>query len=658
MQRKPIFMLIVVLLICWLSVWSTGVAIGSQPAQGEAGVDLLLLVDASPSMDAFVPEGLVDDIALLILRYLPKDTNRIGIVCFGEGTRIWIGLAPVDKVQWQQCPSGEVGTDFAQLLQNAPQAFREEPRPENRKVILLITDGIPGEVLGPFQESDKDRELLRQEVAPQIDALKALDENPTLHIIGVGDFKYADFWNQYNFIRVEDSDGLINIRNLLAELFAIAPSPSPTPTLTSMSSPSPSPTSTSVPTVTQSPSPSPASTSVLTATPSPSLTPTSVPTLTPPPSPTWTPSPSPTLTTTPTSTVTPTNTPASSPTPRPTSEVVGPVFTPTPTPTTRPEGIVMSWSRVGTVVFLITGLMGGLAVMVWRLRVTVERWKEETAKREKIEEDLREKDEALTKAIRASQLEKEARKSKTLLRKAEKALEREEPGQARRFAEQVIENAVQYGEAVLDRMAADVGEAFDIISRATEDKGGWADILFKCFREGSLIVQRGLASALKIWWASYPNEAIESIYALISKGGQDILKLVGDREASWPEGVPEVIENNAKMVENICKSLHSLLARESDKDLASLLSEVADAFGAASDTFAYAGDAQALYRCMAQLAEHPLWPVEFPAFSETTLPYFRYVAWLLQQGFTLPSPAWEGLPQLKQLEQEVSSHAE
>ena len=325
MRPKPIFMLVVGLLICWLSVWSAGVAIGSQPVQGEAGVDLLLLVDASDSMKVLDRDRLADQIARSVLRYLVEDvpgdtTSRVGIFCFSDKMTPLLKLTPLSEVELEQvsveCERGG-GTLFAKILEEVPSVFRAEPRPENRKVILLITDGHPsysGESV--LVEDEVNRNYLLGNVVPKISALQELDEKPTLHVIGVGETKFVDFWSQYNFTRVEDSDHLLRIGALLAELFPVAPPPSPTLTPAFTPSPSPSPTFTlAPPTSTPSPSPVPTSTPAPTSTPSPSLTWTPSPSATPSPTPSplatftvvvqVTPT-APTLTVTPTSTVTPT----------------------------------------------------------------------------------------------------------------------------------------------------------------------------------------------------------------------------------------------------------------------------------------------------------------------------------------------------------------
>ena len=234
MRPKPIFMLVVGLLICWLSVWSAGVAIGSQPVQGEAGVDLLLLVDASDSMKVLDRDRLADQIARSVLRYLVEDvpgdtTSRVGIFCFSDKMTPLLKLTPLSEVELEQvsveCERGG-GTLFAKILEEVPSVFRAEPRPENRKVILLITDGHPsysGESV--LVEDEVNRNYLLGNVVPKISALQELDEKPTLHVIGVGETKFVDFWSQYNFTRVEDSDHLLRIGALLAELFPVAPPP-------------------------------------------------------------------------------------------------------------------------------------------------------------------------------------------------------------------------------------------------------------------------------------------------------------------------------------------------------------------------------------------------------------------------------------------------
>jgi len=179
-------------------------------------------------------DRLADQIARSVLRYLAEEfpgdaTSRVGIFCFSDEMTPLLELTPLSEVEVEQvsveCKRGR-GTYYVKILEEVPGVFREEPRPENRKVILLITDGHPsvkGESV--LVEDEDNRDYLPKRVAPKISELQGLDEKPTLYVTGVGEAKFVDFWSQYSFIRVEDVDHLLRIGALLAQLFPVAPPP-------------------------------------------------------------------------------------------------------------------------------------------------------------------------------------------------------------------------------------------------------------------------------------------------------------------------------------------------------------------------------------------------------------------------------------------------
>lgn len=147
--RKLSFAFAVVLWVCSFSVWPLDLAVCGQPGPGGAGLDLLLLVDASDSMRVLDRDRLADQIARSVLRYLAEEfpgdaTSRVGIICFSDEMAPLLQLTPLSEVELErvsvECKRGR-GTHYVKILEEVPSVFRAEPRPENRKVILLITDG-------------------------------------------------------------------------------------------------------------------------------------------------------------------------------------------------------------------------------------------------------------------------------------------------------------------------------------------------------------------------------------------------------------------------------------------------------------------------------------------------------------------------------------
>jgi hypothetical protein len=175
---------------------------------------------------------------------------------------------------------------------------------------------------------------------------------------------------------------------------------------------------------------------------------------------------------------------------------------------------------------------------------------------------------------------------------------------------------------------------------------------YKYFQNEPENVQRSMARALKLWWANQPQKVISSIFFLLQKDEKNILRLLQeDKVQSWPNELSEDIKQRITSIESICTALHQVLqARQDSMDLANGLESLADAFHNAAVTFTYADEAQALYGCMAQLARHPLRPIEFP---ESQLPYFQELVRILKHRFTLEkAPVWEDLDKLQSLEQE------
>lgn len=290
--RKLALIFITVVLAPWFFVLTSGIAADESLGSETTGVDVLILVDASASMEQLDPRelykdglALADQVISYTLHYslanLPS-TSRIGISCFTTVITPTLELTPLSQVKLEEitvkCERGG-GTDFVKILQEVPSVFEAEPRPENRKVILLITDGHPSTVgPSPLQEYKEDEQYLGTRVKDEVTKLRD-SKKLTLLVVGVGDGKYVDFWDQYGTVWVKSLD-FAEVQELLDQSLGIARTPSPTPTHTSTPVPTPSPTPTRT----------------LTATPSstPTYTPTPRPTLTGTPSPTATVAPSPT----------------------------------------------------------------------------------------------------------------------------------------------------------------------------------------------------------------------------------------------------------------------------------------------------------------------------------------------------------------------------
>ena len=211
-----------ILVMSWLSVLPLGIALGDEHRLDRTPLDLLILVDASDSMDDLDEKELATDVIDWVLdsaldsmsSIVPADTkSRVSVICFNsEGGQLhltWmIPFRPLVGLPRKRIPfycTRDHGTDFVRLLRDIPRQFAKEPRPENQKVVFLITDGHPSFTGESVHEEDQENlDYLRNNVAP---AIKELEAPVELHIIGVGDTKFVEsFWKQYDFIWVKSSD--------------------------------------------------------------------------------------------------------------------------------------------------------------------------------------------------------------------------------------------------------------------------------------------------------------------------------------------------------------------------------------------------------------------------------------------------------------------
>jgi len=187
-------------------------------------------------------------------------------------------------------------------------------------------------------------------------------------------------------------------------------------------------------------------------------------------------------------------------------------------------------------------------------------------------------------------------------------------------------------------------KALEFRRRAFEGNDRWTDIVYELFhsRDKDDAFKYIVAWDVKCSWATNTKNAIEELYALLAREGQNTLKFLSEHKVEWT--VAKDVEDKAQRIADICRSLDELQRGIESANFVGLLKSVADTFEAGG-VFTHANEASTLYRCMAQIADHPLWLIEFPVMPRDSLPYFRSLASILQENFVLPLPVWLGLGQ-------------
>ncbi len=119
----------------------------AQAEEVGVGLDAVLLLDASRSMQRTDPERLRDQGAKLFLRFLSEE-DRVSVIQFAENTNVLTPLTPATpEVQQQLDDSIEAVstegnfTDLWSPIVAAMELLRQEGRPTSKKVVILLSDG-------------------------------------------------------------------------------------------------------------------------------------------------------------------------------------------------------------------------------------------------------------------------------------------------------------------------------------------------------------------------------------------------------------------------------------------------------------------------------------------------------------------------------------
>ncbi|MBM3175031.1 MAG: VWA domain-containing protein [Chloroflexi bacterium] len=456
-------------LIVWLFLLSAGMALGNQTMAGEPRVDLLILVDASGSMDVFDQDRLADKAARYILDHLPQDTSsRIAVACFGTSIEPVLTMTPVveaRKMQPQQvyreCVRTKRPTDFVNVLNQVLSLFEPRTEPANQKVVLLLTDGHPSPYEDTvFVEDEKDRNYLETSVATSLAGLRS--KGIEVRVIGIGctesgskcvgptykSPKFEGFWSKYDLTILRNDNDLPKVDSLLGNVYASAVTPTGMPSL----------------------SPSPFIPTALTSTPQPFLTetPSAVSTLSP------------------------------SPTHRAVGQTTptAPVETPVPKPTEGWHDRDTIWAALVLVLMLVAGIEG---VMLLRQRA----WTlEVSGVEEKVRQALQE----------AQKYEKQGDK-----RSADKAYNR------------VLELLGRYEVGALTASAQESRKAWLGKIHLREGLAEQREVIFNGAKTGTKGQLMGLADALKVRWAQQPELILEEIYGLLANQCQpDLLSFLSE----------------------------------------------------------------------------------------------------------------------------------
>jgi len=142
----------------------------------DEGIDILLLIDCSPSMEGVLgtgEEGLTrlqaaKQAALSFLSQIDRLVDRVGVVAFGEEAHEIVSISkPSEQIaQEVQSISTRDGTDIARALQLADDIFARNSAGERSKVVLLLSDG-------------------ESEAQPAIEAAEQLRQKG-IHLIAIG----------------------------------------------------------------------------------------------------------------------------------------------------------------------------------------------------------------------------------------------------------------------------------------------------------------------------------------------------------------------------------------------------------------------------------------------------------------------------------------
>jgi uncharacterized protein (TIGR03503 family) len=113
----------------------------------QAGVDAVLIIDASRSMQRTDPERLRDQGAKLFVRFL-SEGDRVALIEFEQETKVIVPLTPVSPDVLSDLDSKIEGvsdegnfTDLRAPVVKALEMLSQDSRPEQQKCVVLLSDG-------------------------------------------------------------------------------------------------------------------------------------------------------------------------------------------------------------------------------------------------------------------------------------------------------------------------------------------------------------------------------------------------------------------------------------------------------------------------------------------------------------------------------------
>ena len=209
MKAKRLAALLIVLAI----LFSPGSVVvqGKQPSTGTKPLDIILLLDSSPSTRTTDPNNLRISAARFLLDYLEATSQvlgvnyRAGVVNFGARIGETVPLRPLqggvvrDALVAEEIPY----TDFRPALDFALKEFRSRSFGTNNiMAVILFTDGNPQLTANPLSVQDKvhyfrGEKIEGDEIAYRMDQLVSdmQDSNVTLFVVAVGDAgQDAELW--------------------------------------------------------------------------------------------------------------------------------------------------------------------------------------------------------------------------------------------------------------------------------------------------------------------------------------------------------------------------------------------------------------------------------------------------------------------------------
>lgn len=215
-ENKPVFFIKRVILLMYLTILFLWVTPGFQTveAQSEPGIDLIILVDQSNSMDkgyedtpptdpeqrrVYAARYLIDYLAFDNTLVNPQRTNKVVVIGFGSASRthILVNLTPLDsaeniRVAKEGIRAEELGdTHFVSALKKIREVFPPETDTEitdggRQRLIVIISDGGPHDPRG----------LTEQEYFAEIRSIYEQElgiEKYPLYIVGIDDANV--YWN-------------------------------------------------------------------------------------------------------------------------------------------------------------------------------------------------------------------------------------------------------------------------------------------------------------------------------------------------------------------------------------------------------------------------------------------------------------------------------